>query len=257
MTADHRYAELERDLFDLGRRLEFPETPRVSARVAARLTRPARPMLGRRLRIAPSAVAAAVVFVAAVSAILLASPAAREAVADFLGVSGIEIQYGGDDRPEIARDLDLGRPVSLAEARDEVSFPILVPTELGPPDEVYVGRPVPDSVSLVYGTGPDLPEAKQIGVGALLTEFKATIESGLLKKMTTEGATVRPADIGDEGYWIEGAHELLYVDVDGVIVADSARLAANALVWEEDGVTYRLESKLSLERALAIGRSLD
>ncbi|MDQ3985640.1 MAG: hypothetical protein M3280_03990 [Actinomycetota bacterium] len=256
MSRELPYSDLERDLVELGRRLDFPETPRLSAGVAARLRRHPAPLV-RRLRVVPSAAVAAVVFASVVAAVLITSPAAREAVADFLGVSGIEIQYGGEETPRIASDLDLGRPVSMDEALGEVSFPIRVPPALGAPDEVYVGEPVPDSVSLVYRPRPGLPQTKEIGVGALLTEFRASVDSGLFKKLIGAGATVQPADIGEEGYWIEGAHELLYTDADGNVVADSARLAANALVWEEDGITYRLESNLLLQRALAIGRDLD
>ena len=34
------------------------------------------------------------------------------------------------------------------------------------------------------------------------------------------------------------------------------RMAANALVWADDGVTYRFESALPRDRALAVAKSL-
>ena len=43
---------------------------------------------------------------------------------------------------------------------------------------------------------------------------------------------------------------------EGEIVEDSARLTGNVLLWEAEGVTYRLESSLDLELSLAIAESL-
>ena len=51
-------------------------------------------------------------------------------------------------------------------------------------------------------------------------------------------------------------HEFFYLDADGEPQPDTARLAANTLLWERDGVTYRLESALDRDAALAIARQL-
>ena len=49
-------------------------------------------------------------------------------------------------------------------------------------------------------------------------------------------------------------HEFLYLDANGNPQPDTARLAANTLLWERDGVTYRLESALDRDAALALAR---
>jgi hypothetical protein len=59
------------------------------------------------------------------------------------------------------------------------------------------------------------------------------------------------------GYWLTGApHVISYVDADGVVVDETVRLAGNVLLWEQDGVTFRIESLLSRAEALEIASSL-
>src|SRR5207247_1380226 len=92
-------------------------------------------------------VLAAVVVVALVAGALLAfSPGARQAVADFLGLRGVRIQVEPSNPSpsllptSVGGPLQLGQQLSLAEARQRVRFPILLPNDprLGPPDEVYL-----------------------------------------------------------------------------------------------------------------------
>jgi uncharacterized protein DUF4367 len=49
---------------------------------------------------------------------------------------------------------------------------------------------------------------------------------------------------------------VLYVDVHGTVHEESARLAAKTLIWEENGLTYRIEGDFTQEQAIAIARSL-
>jgi hypothetical protein len=70
----------------------------------------------------------------------------------------------------------------------------------------------------------------------------------------TVGVSVR----GATGLWITGAsHEIVYRDpVSGEIVAKSRRLAGNVLIWEDGGVTYRLEGAIDSVDALEVARNL-
>lgn len=64
---------------------------------------------------------------------------------------------------------------------------------------------------------------------------------------------------GGRGYWIEGeAHRFfLYREGEGGEPrAEDYRLAGNVLLWERDGLTFRLESPLSRSEAIVIARSL-
>lgn len=63
---------------------------------------------------------------------------------------------------------------------------------------------------------------------------------------------------GEFGLWIEGApHSFVVLDADGVGVEESARLAANVLLWESNGVNHRLETSGDLQSALAIIETLE
>jgi hypothetical protein len=47
-----------------------------------------------------------------------------------------------------------------------------------------------------------------------------------------------------------------YVDAEGRTLTDTVRLAGDVLLWESDGITYRIESALPLERVLEIASSM-
>ena len=63
---------------------------------------------------------------------------------------------------------------------------------------------------------------------------------------------------GEPGFWISGApHAFFFVCYDaGECRQERYRLAGNVLIWEQDGVTLRLESALPREEALAIAESV-
>jgi hypothetical protein len=51
-------------------------------------------------------------------------------------------------------------------------------------------------------------------------------------------------------------HEVFYLDDDGNVLADTARLAENTLLWQRGAVTYRIEGAETLEEALEGARSM-
>src|SRR6476646_12199480 len=104
-------AELETALRQLGGEVAFPPTPDLAPAIRGRLDRPQR--LWRR----PVAIALAVTVVAAAAAVL-AVPQSRSAILDWLGLRNVSV-VRVDTLPTVpARGrLDLGRPVTLAEAK--------------------------------------------------------------------------------------------------------------------------------------------
>lgn len=192
------------------------------------------------------------------------SGAAREAIADFLGVGGIRIFIGEDDttpRPRpIGGSLFLGEELTLEAASARVGFDILQPdpTTIGPPDAVYLDESTPGGrVSLVYEATDRLPEAAETGVGVLVTQFPGEIvDDFYAKKLVHSGARLRFVEVaGTPGYWLFGAPHV-YVDAAGVQREDGVRLAANVLLWERGDITLRIESRLPLARVLEIAESL-
>jgi len=238
-------SELEQRLVALGSTLDVPETPNLAPAVLARIgARPTRRTRGIVLAFAVLAVAALLA--------ALAIPDARSALARFLQIGGDRIELVErlpevpTTPPELA--LTLGERVPLEEARARASFPLLELDER--PDAVYLGER--GTVWFLYGT----PDAVRLLVAQ--TPRVSVDEPFVLKKLVEAGTTVEPAMIrGQPGYFLSGEpHVLLLVDEYGLTYEESARLARDVLVWEEDGGTVRLEGDLTRAEALEIARSL-
>ena len=83
-------------------------------------------------------------------------------------------------------------------------------------------------------------------------------EAFILKKLVAAGTRVENVSVaGERGFLITGSpHLVLLVDQRGNVVEESARLARNVLVWEANGITYRLEGDFTSDEALALAESL-
>jgi hypothetical protein len=193
-----------------------------------------------RWALAPALVAAGVVlgFVTPV----------RQAVANWLGIGVGHIVVVGELPPDLGVSLDLGAPVPVG------SVDIARPDALGEPDGAFVRDA---DISLVWLPGPDLPRVAVPGVGAILTRFDGSIDAARFEKAVgLEGTVLATAVNGRLAYWIEGGHSFGYLREDGTVIIETLRLSASALLWEHDGATWRLESGLDLESAIAIAESL-
>lgn len=255
--ADPYVVHLEERLRNAGSRIELPDAPDLAERVVAGIE------ASRIRRVQPwwshpgFAVAALLLLVA--GAALVFSPAARDAVAGWIGLDGVKIGYDRQpDRP-LGDDLLLGNASTLAEAAGTTGFEVQPPAQLGPPDEVYLARGSDPRVSLVYGARPGLPRTPTTQVGLLLSVFRAQIEHEIVTKKTLgTGTTVEPIAVdGSRGYWLSGEpHALYYISNEGELREDLGRLAGNTLVWQHGDLIYRLESRLSKARALEVARSI-
>jgi hypothetical protein len=264
---------MERELRAL--RVEWPATPDLAAAVEVRVgeapTRRGRAMRSRSGR-APAprrgavlaGVAAALLIL--VAAGLAASPAARSALLDLLGLRGARVQRSEPPpRPAprpgtLGSGLRLGRPATLAEASARVDFGLLAPASLGVPDAVWLdaapNRPV--RVSLVYRRRPAIPPAPATNVAVLLTEFRAAVTPVLQKAIGADARLRRLAVNGARAYLITGEpHGFAWVGPNGQIAFEDRRLAGRTLLVErDDGVLLRAEGRLPLARAGALAREL-
>jgi hypothetical protein len=239
-------------LKDLARRLEFPRDDDLSGPVRAALVdRPARAWSVRRWLV--PALAAFVVI-----AVLLMVPDTRHAVARWLGLGGVRVTQVEELPDDVGSRLELGRRSDLDAAVADAPFDVRVPADLPDPDATYVGRP-PNAVTLLWAPSEELPEVGDSGVGLLLTEFPATTDESLVEKDLGPGTSIEHVTVdGRPGFWITGApHTVTYVAPEGGDPQrDPIRLAGNTLVWVDDGVTYRLESGLDRDTAIALAESL-
>ncbi|MDQ3915116.1 MAG: hypothetical protein M3323_07265 [Actinomycetota bacterium] len=260
--ADRRLATL---LEDVARDVEFPETPPLAATVRRRIESGPLPVARIRLpRTRPAAwrpvLATVAVVVVALTVTLALSVTARRAVADLLGIVGIHVTFDEEEgqsmRPR--SELYLGEPTSTHVASERAGFEVVVPS---PPRSrrvwaVYYDRSIGAGgmVSLVHP-----PDARSVeDVDLLVTQFVASLDGEFFKKIASGGADVRYTRVGSsEAFWIGGdPHLFYYVDEDGEPRTETVRLAGRVLLWEDGGITYRVEGADSLRAALRIARSL-
>lgn len=259
--------ELDATLADLGERLAYPHPTRLADAVRARLREP---RVGRwwdalrSPRYAFMPVLATLVVLAFV--VVLAVPDARAAATEFLHLRGIDIFRAPIATPvatAVPRATFAGTLTTLDEARRRADFAVRAPTDprLGAPDEVYRGvspsGPTHDVVTLVYSSRAGIPVSRDAGVSALVVEFRGRIDEALFGKVAGAGTRIEDVQVnGGRGFWIEGEpHLFFYRDEAGNIWNETLRLAGNTLLWEQDGVTFRLEAQVSREDALRIAAS--
>ena len=242
-------SELERALRELGRQVAVPVAPDVVQAVLAGIEprRTGRP--GRRRWVLVAAAAA----LAALAATLVI-PDARSALFRALHIGGVRIEIVDElpevtpDPAELDLDLVLGRRMSLEEARRTAGFDI---RELDvAPDRVYLGSR--GTVWFLYGT----PQRVRLLVAQ--TPRLEVDETFIFKKLAAAGTRVEEVSVaGERGFFLGGApHLVLLVDERGDVVEESARLARNVLVWEADGVAFRLEGDFTRDEALTVARAL-
>ena len=254
--------ELEAQLRLLGAAIEYPPTPALARAVSERLAAEGgRRRLGLPLRRVALAFAAVAV---AVAAALLVSPQARTTVLGWLGLKGVLVQPvkklpSRTPGPSgLALRLELGQPVSLLEAEGKVAYHIAIPQSLGSPDQVYfLEPPAGGEISLTYAPRPGLPATKETELGLLLMEFQGDINPDFFGKLLGPGTNLEEVTVnGNRGFWISGApHGFLYNGKGGT-QEETFRLAGNTLLWEQGGLTLRIESALTKDQALAIARTV-
>lgn len=233
---------LEATLIELGRDLEYPPTPDLSGVVHARLIERRRPA-SRWTRFGFLAPLAAVFLAALVVAGVLALwPAARDAVAERLGVRGVQVTQVRS-LPTAVSGLDLGQPIALEDAQRRVPYPIQLPAKLGAPDAVFfLDTPLGGQIVAAYAQ-------------VVVFEFQGT-RAGLGKGLPP-GASVEEVSVnGNRALWIAGdPHVVFFVDAQGRPQSETTRVAGNVLLWENGGLTLRLEGPLTRDEALGIATS--
>jgi len=278
-------------LVELGRSIEYPTaSPDLADRVVARLAAEATvPEGGRRRRRWPfgwvigSAIddrqaARPRLRRAAVMALVALLVLAGLAAAVAFGIPGIRLIFVGPTAtpgalstpagspttsPSLSAlepSLAPGHPVTLDEARAAAGFPVEVPADpaVGQPDAVYLdGTGAGARVSLVYGARPSMPLARGSTASALLTQFRGSVNEDAFVKIIEPGTTVEEVTVqGQTGFWITGRPHVIFYRIAGDSRPDEIRLAGNVLIWQHDGLTFRLESTADQATAIRIAASM-
>ena len=250
--------ELERQLTQLGRELDWPATPDLTRAVRARLApapaRRRRPIFGRSLAIA----FAALLLLA--GGVMAAVPSVRDAVLEFFGLQGATVERREQlPPPPEPAPLRLGERTSLDAARGSLAFEPVVPSAAGDPDAVFVDDRVPGgSVALTYRPAEGLPEARSTGLGLLVEEFRGDLAPEYFGKTAGQATRIERLRIdGDRAIWLEGApHFFFYRAPNEPFKEENLRIAQNVLLLERGRLLVRLEGAFDLDRAVELARSL-
>jgi hypothetical protein len=236
--------ELERALLAVGRNLEVPAAPDLTGAVRARLAEGRRRSLFSR-----RALVVALAVLAVVVGAVLAVPQARSTIKDWLGIGNVTIRYV-DELPPVEQatdDLGLGEQMSLEEARERAGFRVRVPTVEGldDPPKVYFNDQS-RQVAFLYGS-EDKPKL-------LITQADARGATEKIVNLNVTELELIVVEPGYAGVWLYGEkHAIFY---PSTAREEPFRLVGNALVYEIDGVTLRLEAEISKDEALRIARSM-
>jgi hypothetical protein len=265
-------AAAEAELRAVARELEVPPARDLTAAVRQQLEEraaPGRPRwrapVNRLRRRAPvsrprrRAVLTALAVLAALAVVVIATPQGRAAISHVFRFDGVELRQSQSQSQSQSPGPSQSRPatgsaslpgeqrMSLAQARRQVSFPILVPAVLGQPGQVLVsdgGR----VVSLVY------PRTRYGQVR--MDEFAGQVDQIYFEKIVYLGNVTKVTVNGRKALWIKGPHELMYIRRDGTTAEAPPRLTTgNTLLWGTRQAALRLEGDFGEKTALAIARS--
>ena len=248
------FERYEKSMFALLAGFEYPRTPDLAASFR-RSTSVSRSK--------PMARAFAIALLLVAVAALLAVPEVRARLLEFLQIGGVRIevpvQKESNPTATVNDSIDqLGQPIRLSNlsgettlevARDNIDFAIPLPTypsTLGAPDHVFVQN-VERGKSFVILTWMDVEDPEKVDLALYVIGPGISITKGPVEELLATSVNGQPAA------YVRGIH---YLEVDrlpdyGVLVQ------APALIWEADGVTYRIEADLPVSELVRIAESLD
>jgi hypothetical protein len=243
----------EMNLRAIARAFPYPPTPDIARTVTLRLEQRISPRPSFRL----AWIAAALVVILAA---LLAIPPVRAQLAEWIQVGVVRIFLGGaTPTPELTTTpqpsptllpslLDLDGETTLDYARQLAGFPVLLPSyasDLGPPDHVFLQELDAPFLILVW---VDHQHPGQVAL-SLQTFSPGSITAEKWDPVTIDQTMVH----GNSAVWVTGPYLIRLRNGN----MDMRRLVdGNVLVWEQDGLTYRLETTLSMTEAVKIAESL-
>lgn len=239
----------------LAKEFKYPSTPPVANTVMARLrASSARPQIRRQL-------AWALVAVVILLAGLMFVPPVRAAVLELIQIGIVRI-FPAESTPTIQAPLTatpaptsesslpfletLFDEITLEEAQTTVDFPIPLPPNLGTPNHVYLQNAGGWMVILVW---LDPQQSNQIEMSLHIIEAGSwTIEK--YQPAAIEETTVH----GQRAVWTSGPYPLILSNGN---IDFTRMIDGHVLIWEENQITYRLETDLPLEEAVRIAESLE
>ena len=258
MMDDLQFEQVETRLRETAAGFNYPSLPDIRSRVLPRLKPYAATKTFQKQRLAW-----ALVVILAVAAGLLAVPPVRAQFLEFLQVGAVRINLVApaespattplpDQRTPAASLLPdiqaIAGETDLHTAQERVPFPIRLPaypTDLGEPDRIFLQDMAGPLVVLVW-MEPHQPDLVRISLHLIAPGSYAV---GKSSPRTIEITEVN----GKTAVWAEGPYIL---NLKNGAVDNYRLIDGHVLIWEDDDLTYRLETHLPLEEAVRIARSL-
>ncbi len=197
-----------------------------------------------------------------VAAVLLVTPPARAALFYLLQIGAVQIEVGVPPETAVSPSPSLPAPTpaaTLADVAGETSlniaqgradFTLQIPTyppDLGLPDKVYwQERPLSPGQTVIFvWLQTEQPEQ------AWLSLYQIGGDEGAFKQGVE---LVQETEVnGSWAIWVEGGHTL---KLRNGRWQPWLFVTGNVLIWQQAGITYRLESSFSSEQAVQVAESL-
>jgi hypothetical protein len=251
--------DFETQLRSIASGMDYPPTPDIAGSVSARLRAKTRPRLLNRT-LARSLVLALIL----ISSLMLIPPV-RAAVIEFIQIGIVRI-FRSDPAPApeetpvtatpaatlpslIPLLEEMAGETTLTEAQEMVEYPIQLPAypaELEGPDRVFV-QDADGPMTILAWIDPQEPDRVMMSLH-LIPEGSWAI--------TKMGPTVieETRVSGQYAVWAEGPYPIRLYNGD---LQFRRLIDGHVLIWEQAGLTYRLETEASLEEAIRIAESLE
>ena len=263
--------ELEQELFEkrlisIATGLDYPRTPDIAGSVMRRV-RPSGPPRFISRRLAWSLTISLILF----SSLMLIPPA-RAAILEFIQIGIVRIFRGTPTPPPLPDEglpstmvpltatpgptsqplipilESLAGEMTLEEAQQAVDFPILLPTyppDLGQPDRIFV-QDAEGNMAILVWIDQQRPER------VLMSLHFIPRGSWAIDK--ADPAMIQETSVnGQRAIWAVGPYPLRLYNGD---LEFTRLIDGHVLIWEEEDLTYRLETDLPLEEAIRIAESL-
>jgi hypothetical protein len=253
--------DFETQLRSIASGMEYPPTPDVAGSVAAR-------MRSTRSRIISRTLARSLVVVLVLLASLLFIPPVRAGVLDFIQVGIVRIfraepptmtpvtatpkENQATPVPTSSSLLpfldQIAGETTLQDAAQKTGYPILLPSYpagIGEPDRVFL-QDAEGPMTILVWMDPQQPGQVEMSLHFIP---KGSWAVNKFAPVAIDDTSVN----GAPAVWAEGPYLILLQNGDMKI---ERLMNGHVLIWENNGVTYRLETSASMEEAVRIAESL-
>ena len=257
--------EFENKLRSLANGMEYPRTPNIAGSVTARLLSPTRPRFNSK------ALVWSLTIILVLCSSLMLIPPVRAAILEFIQIGVVRI-FPQPAEPTVEPTNNTTHQVpmtatsssqssnlipilnrmagktTLADARNQVDFPILLPTypsDLGEPNYVYVEN-ADGKLAILIWLDPQHPDQVRMSL------YIISNGSWVVKK--NQPAVIEETRVGKQrAVWTTGPYPVVISNGD---IQFEQLVSGHGLIWANLDVTYRLETNLSLEEAVKVAESL-